>query len=533
MKSLNTLKIFPILILLTGCLENFGGTETAQTDLNNSDFSVVTEPGTDDSSSSTGDGGGDTAPDLTGGFAINKGDQVTDSRGLILDFYPPFLPMGIKISTNASCVDGAWESFAPSKTYLSSLTNQNVILSVQYKDPDGALSPCYKQSILIDEIGPEILFAKYPSTPVEEGSDVEIVFTVTDIGVGVNSVTCKFAAITKSCGAGQNKLTFPKMASGTYQLEVSADDKLGHKSQNAINFTVSSLYKQMVQKVGVSEYQKVDILFVIDNSGSMAYEQKSMASRINKFLDVVKGLDWQIAITTTDARNVTLGDGRLVPLYGKSGQYILTSVMPDADARYTLGMTLQRPETGGSAEQGILTAYRAVERSMAAVGGNANFIRPDAQLAVVLISDEDESANTTKNDPATFVKFIQSSFNGQKAFSYHSVITRPGDTTCKSTQGYSYGYRYEQISKLTGGVIGDVCAVDYAAQVQGIAEGVRKTLKSITLACEPVINSSMGLMVMKDGQVYNATRQIQGMNVVFDEMLPAGSYEVHYSCLKN
>ncbi len=114
---------------------------------------------------------------------------------------------------------------------------------------------------------------------------------------------------------------------------------------------------------------------------------------------MIKGLDWQIAITTTDPRDITLGDGRLVPLYKKSNSYILNSSMSDSDARTTLSMTLQRPETGSGEEQGIKEAYRAIERSLASTETNKKFIRSDAQLAVVLISDEDESADGSKNKP--------------------------------------------------------------------------------------------------------------------------------------
>ena len=81
-------------------------------------------------------------------------------------------------------------------------------------------------------------------------------------------------------------------------------------------------------------------------------------------------------------------------------------------------------------------------------------------------------------------------------------------------------------------MIGDVCASDYAAQVQGVAEGVRKTLKTVTLACEPVIDSMRSLLVLKDGQEYKGARTVTGMNVTFDDMLPQGNYEVYYSCLR-
>lgn len=526
-------------IMLTGCLENNGGKEIPS-NLNNQDFSVTPAPETNNDSNTAGqqpvseenDTNTVPAPTERDGFEINKGDVLTASENFLLDFYPPFSSAITKISENDSCTDGQWEPYADSRTFVSTKKNQNVALSVQFRDHDGRTSSCYSKRIYLDQTGPDVVFAKYPAAPVEEGSDVEIVFTVSDPGAGVDQVTCQFGSLSKPCAAGQNTVKFPQMASGEYTFTVITKDKLGQSSQRSISFTVTGLYKKMAQSVKVNEYKKVDILFVVDNSGSMKYEQRNMASRVRNFLDVIKGLDWQIAVTTTDPVHKTLGDGRLIPLYGKSGSYILNSSMPDSDARYTLGMTLQRPETGNYLEQGIYAAYRAIERSLAAAGSNTNFIRQDSQLAVVLISDEDESANGPKNDPANFVKFVQDSFAGQKSVSFHSVISRPGDKACLDGEGYSEGHRYDQISKLTGGVIGDVCAADYAAQVQGIAEGVRNSLKSFTLSCAPVVDSMRSLLVLKDGQVYDGTRKIDGLNVVFDNMLPAGNYEVYYSCLK-
>ncbi len=530
MKNLGLIIMFVAGMTLTGCLSDNGSTEVTS-DLNNEDFNVVTEP----TPPSTGDndGGVVTPPGQeVEGFDLNKGAVLTASTSLELDFYPPFSASYTSISENETCTGGSYVAYDDSGIYPSSKKNQLVPISVKFRDADGRASPCYVRSIYIDQMGPDILFSKYPTASVEEGSDVEVIFGVTDDGAGVDTVSCAFAGVTKACGAGTNKVTFPKMASGTYTLAVSAKDKLGFSSSKSISFSVTSMYKNMAHNVKVNEYNKVDILFVIDNSGSMEYEQKSMASRVRNFLDVVKGLNWQIAITTTDPSNKTYGDGRLVTMKGLSSTYILNSSMDDATARTVLSNTLQRTETGSGSEQGIYAAYRAVERSVESAGGNTNFIRSDAQIAVVLISDEDESADGVKNDPANFVKYIQTQFGGQKAMNFHSIITRPDDKACLDGEGYSYGHRFAAMANLTGGVIGDVCASDYAAQVQGIAEGVRKTLKSITLSCTPVVDASHSVVVKKDGQVYNGTRVIQGLNVVFDDMLPAGSYDVYYSCLK-
>ncbi len=537
MKTHSRVGILVAGMFLTGCLENNGGLEVAK-DLNNSDFEVITDPADGNSSAGgvdVGPGPGtDPGAPSTGlpMFLINSDAKLTGNPLLMLEFDAPFHASDMKLSENATCEGGQWAAFIAARDYRSARINQNVPLSVQYRDHDGMVSDCFTKSIYIDTLPPEILYAKYPSTAVEEGLDVEIIFSVSDAGAGVASVTCEFSGVQKVCAAGENKVKLPKMAAGDYSFKVSATDKLGLASSKTVNFSVTSLYKQMVQSVKMNESKRVDILFVVDNSGSMAYEQKSMASRVQNFLGVVKGLDWQIAVTTTDPRNITLGDGRLVALTGKQNQFILTSNMDDADARTTLGKTLQRSETGSGSEQGIFAAYRAIERSISASGGNVNFVRDDSQLAVVLISDEDESANGVKNDPANLVSFVQSTYGGNKAFSFHSIIARPGDTACLNGEGYSAGHRYDAISKLTGGVIGDVCATDYAAQVQGIADGVRATLKTITLACAPVVDAMRSVAVLKDGQVYTGARTINGMNVAFSEMLPEGNYEVFYTCLK-
>ncbi|MBO9666154.1 MAG: hypothetical protein J7501_05020 [Bdellovibrio sp.] len=534
MKTLGWVCVVALSLNLVACLDNQGGSEVPSSNNTNNNFDVETDPN-NSGPSPTPSVTPTPAPSSLTYIVINKGEALTDSRSLNVDLGSEFYANFVKISESSDCSGGTWGPFQGnegSQVVVSSKTNQSVPLSAQFKDVDGRVSDCVSSSIVIDEAGPQIIFAKYPSTTVEEGSDVEIVFTVTDDGAGVDSVTCEFAGVAKTCGAGSNTVKIPKMVAGTYTLAVSATDKLNHASGKSITFQVSSMYKQMVQNVGVTAANKVDILIVIDNSGSMEYEQKNMASRVKNLLSVIKGLDWQIAVTTTDPRDITLGDGRLVQLSGKKGQYILTSAMTDADAQATLGATLQRSETGSGSEQGIYVTYRAIERSLAASGGNVNFIRPDAQLAALVISDEDESANATKNDPQSLLNFISSTYKGQKAFSFHSIITRPGDTACKATNGYAYGYRYEQISKLTGGVIGDVCAADYAAQVQGIAEGVRKTLKTITLSCTPVVDSLRSVTVLKDGQAYTAKNSLQGLNLVFDDMLPVGQYQVYYSCVK-
>ncbi len=524
---------------LTACLEVSSG-DSVPTEHNNGDFSVD-QPSEGGGSGGNAGGGDTTTPDPSTpddpnalySFKINSGETLTKSANLNLEFYSLIRMDNMKLSYGTTCSGGTWVPFVTSMALTSAQVNQAVDLSVQYRDLDNRTSPCLVKRITIDQAGPEILFKKYPLQVVEQGQAVELVFDVTDALSGVASVSCTFQGATKTCYKGTNTITIPNIAEGDYSLKVDASDNLGNASSKAVNFKVTSSYRSISQKATVTEANSVDVLFVIDNSGSMEYEQKSMASRVSNFLSVLKGLNYQIAVTTTDPRSsVSYGDGQLVPMKGLTNQYIINSSMSESTAKTVLSNTLQRSETGSGTEQGIFAATRTVERALAnrsSVYGQ--FIRDNAQLAVVVISDEDESANGPKNDPNFILNLIRSNWSS-KAFSFHSIIARPGDTACLSGEGYSAGVRFAEFSRLTGGVIGDVCASDYAAQVSGIAEGVRQTLKTITLSCAPVIDASHNLVVMKDGAVYSGTRSINGLNLVFDAQLPQGSYEVLYTCLK-
>lgn len=537
-------------LTLPGCLEKTGESEVPAENLNNSDFSV-TNP---DGGSSTGGGrpvpppdsgspttppqdqsnddGGDVSTQLPAGFLINNGALITGSDNLNLLFNPPFTSAYYKASLTADCSAGNWlEYVSDSANLVSDKLNQAVTVSVQFRDHDGRVSLCFKNSIYVDKAGPQIVYQKYPTSSIEEGQDVELIFDVQD-QAGVGEVQCAFAGITKACLAGTNKVLFAKMAGGRYEFNVVAKDRFGNQSQKAISFEVTSLYRTLKQSISVKENKKVDILFVVDNSGSMQYEQKSMASRVKNFLDVVQGLDWQAAVTTTDPSHSTYGDGRLVAMKGLSGTYILNSNMDPAISKSVLSNTLQRSETGSGSEQGIYATYRAIERGVMSTGVNRSFVRDGAQLAVVVISDEDESANGFKNDPTNLINYIQNSFGGQKGFSFHSIIARPGDKACLNGEGATAGYRLQKMAQLTGGLVGDVCATDYAVQMQGVAEGVRATLKTLTLSCEPIEDAFRKIHVLKDGQIYNGAYVKTGVNLMFTEMLPAGNYEVVYTCLK-
>lgn len=463
------------------------------------------------------------------GFSINNDALYTNLTFVDLTFRT-LAPSKIKIGQALNCSDGQWEAYVPSKRIDLSSQNKTITYSVLFQDWEGSLSTCYRRSITHDNIGPDVVFQTYPAASIEVGTASEISFYVRDDRSQTVAVDCSLNGITKPCFYGNNKVTLPELPVGNYVFSVTAKDDLQNITTRSVNWAVHSLYKKVLQKVTVNNYKKVDVLFVIDNSGSMEYEQQSMAQRTSQFLSILQGLDYQIAITTTDPRTINLGDGRLIPLTGGNGKKIIDASMQVSTAQNLLSQTLQRPEQGSGDEQGIRSVYRTIERYNSNESDFRAFFRDGAQLSVVLISDEDESANTIKNDPASLLSLIDTTWGGQKRFNFNSIITRPGDTTCRNTHGYSYGERYKTISTMTGGVLGNVCDMDYTTQVAGIADEIRRLLKTLTLSCQPL--NQFPIVIKKDGATVSQEYILEGLNIKFTKELDPGAYEVEYTCLK-
>lgn len=286
----------------------------------------------------------------------------------------------------------------------------------------------------------------------------------------------------------------------------------------------------------------VDILMVIDNSGSMAFEQKNMADRFDAFIDQLQGLDWRVAIITTDvSKNEALRDGRLIAFDGLKGKTFVDSSMNINDVKVTFANTIQRPETGSGYEQGVKATYRAIERSQSSDPvnlANKSFFRSSAALSIILVSDADETPkgySTIKNDPRQLLAKIKTIWP-QKSVSFHSIVVKSEDNTCLSVnENESYGKTYELAASLTNGIVGTVCAEDYGQQLQVIGQTTRDAVNTLTLHCKPVDAN-------QDGQVDieiigpNGQRVLQGFHlseaqVKFDNLLPVGRTTARYSCL--
>lgn len=470
-----------------------------------------------------------------GSLVINDGATETNSLQVLLKLAREEA-LEMKISNNKNCECGAWEPFASTKSWTLGESNKDTYVSVQFKDYDNVTTPCIAQRIKHDNLGPQIQLSLDPNNEYFTDSSTRLSFSVQDSGVGLQNYSCSSNGQSYAC-TNPSTLTWTQLAQGAYEFKVQATDRLGNSSTTRVTWNITQRYRDINHSVNITSNNKVDILMIIDNSGSMAYEQRNMAQRMSTFMEQVKDLDYKIAITTTDPSHKTYGDGRFVKMVGLNNQYVVTPSVPISQAQKIIGDTLQRDETGSPSEQGVYVTYRAIERSLSSESSpNKGFFRNDAGFATIIITDEDESRSNHKNMPQNLLNFVNNTWSDKK-FAFHSIITRPGDRDCKSSNGYSYGYRYDEMSRLTGfgtvggAIIGSVCEADYGSQLAGIGESVQQMSRTMDLQCEPIGDPTSSVVVLHNGSNYTAPYRVEGLKILFESNLPAGQYDLSYRCL--
>jgi hypothetical protein len=283
----------------------------------------------------------------------------------------------------------------------------------------------------------------------------------------------------------------------------------------------------------------------------MSFERSNLAQRIDGMIGVIDGLDWQIAVTSTDTTSSNaVSDGNLIEMIGLPGQYILNSNMDPATAQSVFGNTVQNFPGGSGREEGIHASRRVLDRYFNGETWHSQFLRDGADLSIVVLSDEDESSNGAdiRTTPQQLVDYVQTGFSGQKNMVFHSIITRPGDSACLSGEGAYYGNTYDALSRLTGygdqegAIIGSVCNQDYTAQLADIGQSVKDLQNSIQLQCAPFdangdgtpeVSISYRADMNQAYSPYQASHTYSNDRVIFQDLLPPGDYKVDYRCKIN
>lgn len=248
--------------------------------------------------------------------------------------------------------------------------------------------------------------------------------------------------------------------------------------------------------------REVDVLFVVDNSGSMGEEQTNLSDNFSAFRRAAEtwGSDFHIGVVTTqiegNVSNPTGGSRNPGEMLGDP-----RIVTPSTVGSFTSNV---RVGTGdpGSAESGLESARLAltdpnitdldapcdadcvepyacvsgVDGSGSRCGGfNRTFLREDASLEIIFVSDEDDQSRASIEFFIDFFRAIKGEFND--ALFHASAIVGPRGG-CTSTDGDAVeGARYIQVAEATGGEVASICDDNFASSLADIgnrAFGLRR-----------------------------------------------------------
>jgi hypothetical protein len=248
---------------------------------------------------------------------------------------------------------------------------------------------------------------------------------------------------------------------------------------------------------------KMDILWVIDNSGSMQPTQTNLANNFNSFISgfVSKGFDYRIAVTTTDSWTAPFSNPNLARIRDgvsptNSGVFVIKPSTPNILS--TFGININQ----GIAGLGDERAFQSFKTTLNSALNN-DFRRSDAYLSIIVVSDEDDfstdgSASLGKNYASPLIHTIQSYVTYLDTLTNSSGATRRysvsgiavWDNACKalSHPAASIGQRYGQLVDATGGVKGSICD-NFVGVLNSIQNKIAELSTQFFLNRLPVVSS--------------------------------------------
>jgi hypothetical protein len=223
-----------------------------------------------------------------------------------------------------------------------------------------------------------------------------------------------------------------------------------------------------------------DILFTVDNSCSMGQEQTAMAVNFAAFLQIIQALDidYHLGVTDTD---VSGGQGYLV-----GSVPIITSSTPDPAGEFSANVNLG---TSGSAiEQGFETAHMALDMAYNGTG-NTGFLREDAGLRVIFVSDEQEQSSSILGwGVGDYVSWFES----LKPNPEHLILSdiTGGMSGCSGAGGNaSTASDYVTATAMTGGISASICDPNWVSTLSALGWLSQSFADTFELSQTPVENT--------------------------------------------
>ena len=229
--------------------------------------------------------------------------------------------------------------------------------------------------------------------------------------------------------------------------------------------------------------KKLDILWVVDNSGSMSEEQENLGKNFEDFIDKFAnlGIDFKMSITTTDTRGTQAGkpvSGSLEKLTSEELVKDKQGFLDDFNNMVQVGINGWGIEKGLKASEEFTRKYAS------------NHFRENAYFIIIYVSDEEDQSGKT----------IQNHFNQLSSWKSNPGLVKAYSIVDTSSPIYNNQYfesgykRYKDMSDLTGGYVADIND-NFSSTLLNIGNNIAELAKSFPLSQNPFETSSIKVFV--------------------------------------
>lgn len=231
---------------------------------------------------------------------------------------------------------------------------------------------------------------------------------------------------------------------------------------------------------------KVDLLFLIDNSSSMQQHQQRLSDQIDSLMLSLEALkmDYHLGVITTSMGGSQKNGGELI-----GDPKVLTSFTPGVldliKSRFVVG------QGGSNNERGLESLMEALSED-ALKQKYPEFLRPEAQLVILVLSDEDD--HSTLYSPADVARYLDSIKPPTPVFDKAWVLHFIGVTSltgnCRTYNQYADpGLRYMDLASYSGGIMESICSADLKSALKGIETKIIQILTDFYLVKRPVLGT--------------------------------------------
>lgn len=255
------------------------------------------------------------------------------------------------------------------------------------------------------------------------------------------------------------------------------------------DFAIPSDSNDFIQ--GVAYNNKVDVVFVMDNSSGMdvgTENAESALQRLRKSIPTLVGallaqkLDLHVSVITTSMGGDLPNGG----VFLGSPKYF-TNATPNLAGAISQRLN-EVGNNGSDLERGFDSLYAVVSDGYRA-GGGAGFHRDDALLAIIALSSEDDHSALSVSSLANRLDTVKGFYDdGKRRWTMNFIGITSLSGSCPTNPGSNYkepGTKWMDGASLSGGVVESLCAADLSNAASNIKKRIAQILTDFRLASTP------------------------------------------------